>query len=418
MEAPNDQPSQPLPPPTTIWLLRLLALAGLAIAGYLLWVDLASRWAQAWTTVPLCSGLSWLDCRSVLNSQWASWLGLPVALPAAAVYGVAVGVLWRISRRRTAEQLQRLWWWLCAAGVVIVGAAGWFIYIQAAHVGRFCSICLIDHAVGLTLALLIWLHGGARCGKGRLGRTRALTAGLLPVAALVIGQWFFGPPYLVPDVPPPGASKWSELPPDADRQGVPLLGGTVVLDPQQHPVLGLRRARHFVVEVMDFACPRCATVSRLVRDARRLYLGDDVAVVVIFSPLNKDCNPHVTGDNPLYRNACELAKIAVAVWLAAPDQYEAFHYWLLENQARMTRQIALAEAERRIGAGPLRRAISDLRAKKLIKYDVTLTQRLKVKTLPGVFAGSYRFESVFPADADVMARTLMDALDHRDEPTQ
>ncbi len=389
---------------TSLWVLRFLALAGGGVAGYLLWVEVASAIAAGAADGPTCGGLRWVDCKSVLNSRWAKWLSVPVAAPAGAIYATAAVALFALKPGRPAESQRRRWGVVCAAAVALAGAAGWFIHIQVNVIGRLCSYCMLEHLVGLTLALLVGVHALRLTGGRRLALP--LAGGAAPVVLLVAGQLAFPPDYtevVVGDVGKEG--RYTEA-----ASGVSLLGGRVVLDPDAHPRVGLRRARHHVVEVVDYTCPRCAEIAGRLRAARK-WLGPDVTLLVVMSPLSAACNPHVEGDGDGdHEKACRLAKLALAVWLAAPGRFARFHHTLFEEQDRMT----VERAERRAVALVGEEALAEARSKegrldRLVRRDADIAKHLGVEALPGLVAGNRRIEPI-PLAPDILARTLRNAL--------
>ena len=391
------------------WLMRLLAIAGLGIALFLLFVHIAAHWAAARATVPFCSGLSWLDCESVLNSRYAQWIGVPTSLLAAMTYLVMTIALLAMSARRSAQTMRRLWWIVIALATSAAIAAAWFVYLQVAVLGRLCSYCMVEHLVGVMLAMLAWLHVGLTCRALRRVLPSAAVVGVIGAAALVAGQMFIVPRYTHPITWKADADRWVEPGEPADL--FTMSGGNVVLDRRAHPTLGLPGADRVIVDVLDFTCKRCRMAERLLVDARP-YLPPDIAVIVIFAPQSSDCNPEIINGNPHYVHACAMVKLAVAVWLADPSRYAEYHHWLFEHQKGLLPETAQREAERLVGEAPLARALADPRVDQLIRRDLQLAQRLAVGQLPGLIVNDQRFTAI-PEEATELARALRRAMGER-----
>jgi len=90
-------------------------------------------------------------CEELLASRWSQVLGVPVAGLGGLTYVVLLGSL--------AANLRRL---LSPLLGLLVGAAAWFIFVQAVLVGRFCPWCMTLHGIGLLVtALGVWRQAGS-----------------------------------------------------------------------------------------------------------------------------------------------------------------------------------------------------------------------------------------------------------------
>lgn len=393
-----------LPPPIVRWVLRGLAAVGLAVAGFLLFTHIAAELALAGSTVPLCSGLSWIDCQSVLNSRWATVAGVPVALPAVVMYALLLGALVAMRPGRGETMLRRLWWVVNVAVATAAVSAVWFIYLQVSVIGQLCSWCMLEHGVGLTLAVLVGLRavGGGKC-------TLTLSAaglGAVLAGLLVLGQVLIVPRYTQQIAWQSDAERWVEAGEPEDR--VTLSGGNIVLNRQAHPVLGLSGANRYIVEVLDYTCGRCGMLHKWLKDARP-SLPRDVAVLVVWAPQSGDCNPEILETHPRYIHSCRLAKLAAAVWLADPSQFSGYHDWLFQQGHEISVPAAEAEAARRVGRHALEDALADERLAKLIQRDLQLAARLGISRLPGLIVGDRRFTSL-PEEPSELARLIRRAL--------
>lgn len=185
---------------TSIFLLALLA-AG--IAGYLTWTTLSA------TQVAGCTADAGLDCDSVLSSQWAKWLGMPVSLFGAVTYLLIALVTWPAAMRRPRWAPSLLF----ALSLLAAGSGLWFIGLQVLIVKSFCIYCLAVHSCGLmifVLSLLLvigsreerelgyWMTGdGDFLDEGLgLARTFLIACGFAAVglATLMLGQVLAPPP--------------------------------------------------------------------------------------------------------------------------------------------------------------------------------------------------------------------------------
>lgn len=121
--------------------LRVLVGVALAISAYLAWFSLTHG------KVAGCGPES--GCDAVLKSRWAYWLGIPVSLPALAVYASLLGGTFRLRPGLPAESRRWIWRLLIVLAVMIAGAALWFIFLQLVLIKRICPFCMVAHGCGL-----------------------------------------------------------------------------------------------------------------------------------------------------------------------------------------------------------------------------------------------------------------------------
>jgi uncharacterized membrane protein/protein-disulfide isomerase len=195
------------------WPLRGLSLTAMLLSGFLAWISLTHDVALAG-----CGGVAFFDCDTVLGSRWATWFGLPVSLPAVAVYaGILTGSI-LIGPRRSPVRRARAWQALILLGVLAAGAGLWFAGLSFFGGEPWCPLCLVIHACGLAVAGLVLVGGpisrshaeqhwfdalGTAAGfrqavpRVAIAPTAAAKlglAGLVGVAALALGQWLIPPP--------------------------------------------------------------------------------------------------------------------------------------------------------------------------------------------------------------------------------
>jgi hypothetical protein len=132
--------------------------------------------------------------------------------------------------------------------------------------------------------------------------------------------------------------------------------GAVKIDQSMFPVAGDPNAKHVMAVLADYTCPDCKRLHAILGETRRRYGEGTIAVIVMPMPLDSTCNPHVTVTPKKHENACELAKLALAVWAAEPAKFAEMDEWLMDNQpadpaearrkaVELVGEAALAEAE-------------------------------------------------------------------------
>jgi uncharacterized membrane protein len=123
-------------------LAALVALAGVALAGYLTW----SHYGDQSVLCPVGGG-----CETVQESEYAEIAGVPVAVLGLAAYVVLLGlIVWDSPPAR-----------LAAAAIALVGLvfSGYLVVVQAFVLEAFCVWCLVnDVLIAPALAVLTALR--------------------------------------------------------------------------------------------------------------------------------------------------------------------------------------------------------------------------------------------------------------------
>ena len=417
-----DRPDSPGLSAGSLWTLRVLALVGFAIAAVLLGHHVAAEWLQRSATVPFCGDVGWFDCESVLESRWSRWLGLPVAAPAVAVYlllALMVGAM-----KPGARPHGRTWPILCIVGGCLAGAAVWFIALQLIELHRVCTWCMAEHGIGLVLGGWLLVTAGRRLSTG-WARLAAGTAIAVLLAALIGGQLLDRPEYArVVEGRVDESGRYVE-PVNGGNSAV-VMNGMFALNPNAHPRVGEATARHFAVEVVDPTCGRCGKLGRLLHRAAPTI--DGFAVLLVYFPLSPKCNKHIEYDDEHYRLACDISRLALAVWRIDPDRHEAFYEWCVTHVAELyDGEIGLAdyrnEAVGLVGESALSAALADPTLEQMLQRDIELGNRLLEYRddlrLPGFFVGDTTFTAL-PEEPRVLAELIRGALRQRastSEPT-
>jgi uncharacterized membrane protein len=168
------------------WIVLALALAGLAVAGYLTALKLGG------TQAFLCRDGS--GCDVVQASRYSVLLGVPTAAWGAAVY-LAIAVL--AAMPRTARRWQ-------AAFMLASGAVAFSVYLTCISIfviGATCPYCLASGGISVALvAVMVWRRPSAQgrhAAAYKPGRLAGLgiTAGVVTV---LVGAFIFAAEFSVP----------------------------------------------------------------------------------------------------------------------------------------------------------------------------------------------------------------------------
>ena len=397
-----------------VWTIRVLAVVALGVSAYLAWLSMVGRGAMG------CGPGS--DCDAVLSSRWSLWIGVPVGVAAGAVY---LAILFAMSGAgpRNAQGRRRLSWMMVTPLAVLAAGAGvWFVVLQFTSVGRVCPYCMAVHGCGLLIGALVavgmaQLPGRTRDAEYRMvpgarpGRVWALVlVGAAGVAGLIAGQLLsndrdrlvvaYGGGGTTPDAPPPPPTTARAKPPGpmvvvTTRASLspatsvaptppprfPIGAEWVELDPRALPTLGPVDAPYVIAMMSDFTCPHCRTFHAWMDLAVERYHGQ-LAVVTLTVPMDARCNPRIRQTHPRHVNACELARIALAVWRVDRGAYARMNRWLFEPATPRTPEEARAYAKVLIGEDKLRQGEADPAVEQLIARFVGLYDKANGGEVP------------------------------------
>jgi protein-disulfide isomerase/uncharacterized membrane protein len=299
-----------------LWVIRLLLLAAIGVDFFLVSHTLTGKVLSG------CGAEE--NCAQILSTRWAYWLVVPVSFLGLVTHAGLFLLSFR-SEQLERESLDRFL--LVALSYLTLFAAAWFVYLQSWVLGSFCRYCLTAHVLGCisSIGLLLLLP--------KLNRTRSdwsarLTAALLLIV-LIGGQIFFPVQTVAIAVgtqPPATLTGSSQEPrliklaPNLDP--VPLANFPVIGNPNGSLILVF----------FDFTCPNCRRAHPLLEQAATESNGK-LCFVLIPVPINPKCNHYIANLIDEHRDACDYARMALALWHHHPDDFAEFSQQALRTGA-------------------------------------------------------------------------------------
>lgn len=119
----------------------------------------------------------------------------------------------------------------------------------------------------------------------------------------------------------------------ANKRLVSFLGGKLTLDVYRHPLIGSPEAPHIVVEMVSYDCRHCRKMYPIIHDAMQRY-GDQVALLVMPIPLDRDCNSLVTDPTLHHPGACGTTRLVLGVARLNPSVFGKFHDFLMADKEK------------------------------------------------------------------------------------
>ncbi|WP_372723135.1 DsbA family protein, partial [Novipirellula sp.] len=167
-------------------------------------------------------------------------------------------------------------------------------------------------------------------------------------------------------------------PSQPERRTASILGG-LKLDTRQWPLIGKPDAELVFVELFDYTCPHCQRTHAALSQAKARY-GDRLAVIVLPVPLDRACNPTVKQTGAAHAEACELARLAISVWVVDPTAFPKFHDYVFESKPNYA--AALQRASQMVDSEKLRETMSGSIPSDYIAKHVALYKRAGEGAIP------------------------------------
>jgi protein-disulfide isomerase len=132
--------------------------------------------------------------------------------------------------------------------------------------------------------------------------------------------------------------------------------------------------------MFDYTCPHCRNTHSAIHGAFQKY-GKDLAVVALVVPLHPSCNSAASGGNA---DACELARLSIAVWRVKPDAFMTYHDWMFSAGRNRTSFEARQYAEQLVGREALQKELSRKTVGEYIARHVELYKKVGSGSVPKI----------------------------------
>ncbi len=346
---------------------RVCLLVAIVGASYLAWVALTGG------SVAGCGPQS--GCNRVLSSRWAYWLGLPVSLPALAVYFCLLMATLTVRQQRSTGIQQASLLLILTLSLLVPTAAFWFIPVQRLLLHEWCKFCLATHAsAGVAACLLLFavLSRGRPQGETAASIALSRRAIGLSVCCALMGLTILLAGQVLVKKRLYGLTLVSWLSGAASKQ-VSLHDGRFRLDPDKLPVLGSATATNFIVSVFDYTCNHCRALHPVLKAAEEKYRGR-LGIIALPMPLDAACNPLILITASNNQGACEYAKLSLAVWRARAEAFREFDDWMFTSAKPPPLDQARTNAEAMVGKEALDRALTSSWVRRQLETDIDVYQ--------------------------------------------
>ncbi len=320
------------------------------------------------------------------------WFDLPVSVLGGLVYVALTWIAFLISETSPPAR----WRQLVFLSVMAAGAGLWFTALQIFVIKGFCYYCMATHACGIAIVALtlsarpleLELHGKKSKQKEKkpVKLTNAALLGILGVIILAVGQLLSLRTSAVPEELPKPDSPVASVPLPSHSGEVEMAGGQLKLDLAGFPMIGPPHAERIVALLYDYTCPACRHLHPQLIEERRKY-DNRGAVFMIPMPLDAQCNPGVPQTSYQHRDACNYAKIGLALWKINPQAFFQYDEFMFSLEYPPTIEQARSFADGLVSHEVMETLLADPENDRLVSYGVQLfySPALRRKVLPTLF---------------------------------
>ena len=313
--------------------MRLLCVVGIAFSGFLVY----KLFTGTLSDLGGCEETPDENCAAVFGLKWGSSFGIPAIVLALLVYlGSFALTLVAGKAKKFAEQ------GIIALALGLVLSSLWYLGLLMA-LQLLCVFCVLAHLCGLATGGVVLLstyraiHFGIEVKAGM-----ALAAGAVASVVFVAGQLMSSSEGAIYDAKTVASvEKAEEIRRQRNEEKVasyefptiPLEVPTGIF-----PVLGNREAGKVVVLALDYSLDRCRAIREHL-DLLLATLGKEIGVVIVPVAINDQCNDFMPTELPSSKDACEIARYALAVWQAKPQEFLAYHELLIRGGRQFQRSV-------------------------------------------------------------------------------
>ena len=353
-----------------VLLARVLLVAALAVSIYLGWVAFGGSGAAG------CGPDS--GCDKVLNSRWSKWFGIPVSVPAFFLYALMLAALLRLTPKASAQQQRQSWSLLAPAAWAVIGAVVWFVALQLFVIKATCPFCMAAHACGLAAAAILlylvpvheppekpWQREKDVYVVPKHARVAALL-GLAAVGLLTAGQLVHRPKQFT--VSTMGGANLQQTP---AARIFEIYEGRFKFNLSEVPLIGSPAAPHAIVSLFDYTCHHCRDVHGILKEMQHRF-SNQFAIVSLPMPFERECNYTITKTLPAHVNACEYARLGLAVWQADRKVHPQFEDWLFEPEHPPELAVVRQRAAELVGSDRLQAALTNTLVDKYLQLGISI----------------------------------------------
>ena len=367
--------------------IRLLLLVAVGVSVYLAYASFTAGVAG-------CGPDS--GCDKVLQSRWSRWFGIPVSVFSFVVYGALFAITLRFQRKADPAAERVAWRILIPLSIVAVLSIVYFAALQLFVLKQVCRFCMTVHGAGLIASILLLIQAPIRKAPDKPWQAEkqvfvpprlAATLGVIALAAFGVfaaGQALHKP----------------------KTYSFQTYDGRFQFNLNDVPLIGSPRHTNAVVSLFDYTCHHCRTMHWHLMEAFP-KLSNQISIISLPNPLDSRCNSNIRMPRPNpHQEACDYAKLGLAVWRANRKVHHEFDDWLFKPEHPPTVAEAQQYAANLVGGDNLAHAMADPWVEKTLQLGIRVYStnyiHFKMGNMPQLIVGTNIVLKTFSDTAELL----------------
>jgi uncharacterized membrane protein len=334
--------------------------AAAAVAAWLLWYAISEK--------PMAGCGPGSPCDKVMGSAWAYWLNIPVSAPALVTYLLLLGCAVVVGSKKP-ERSERAWNLGIILSVLVIATASWFVYLQLEVIKSVCKFCTATHLLSVCGAAIFLFKARRPINLSVAHRAVLAVLALMMFSGLVAGQ---------------------KLAPHKTNV-VSVYHGKFRMDIREAPVIGSLNNTDFIISLFDYTCPDCHDMHALLKAARERKTNS-FSIISLPAPLDATCNPKIKVTRPKHKDACEYARVGLAMRKCGRDLFQKYDDWFFGQGRIPTLEAAREQAATLAGKERLEQALADPWVDQTLRTGINLYEEV------GATTRSYRLPQIIIGD--------------------
>lgn len=366
--------------------IRFFLAIALGVSLYLAYVGLSG------SSIAGCGPES--GCDKVLQSRWSRWFGIPVSIFSAVIYGALFLTTFRFGGKVEPATQRKTWRLIMPLVVLVIVSILWFAGLQWFVLKQMCPLCMTVHGAGIIAAALLLMAAPLRNAPDKPWQAEKQVfvpprvAASLAIAGLAAFALFAG----------------GQLIQKPKTYSFQTYDGKFQFDLNDVPLIGNPKTTNTIVSLFDYTCHHCRIMHWHLMEAHQ-KLSNQLSIISLPNPLDSRCNSHIRITPPPHTNACDYARLGLAVWRANRKVHHQFDDWIFTPEHPPGLAESHQYAAKLVGSNQLARALQDEWVEKTLRQGVNIysTNYLHLKNghMPQLMIGTNLMGGTFGSTAEL-----------------
>ena len=155
-------------------------------------------------------------------------------------------------------------------------------------------------------------------------------------------------------------------------------------------MIGSPNADRFIVSLFDYTCHDCQLMHQRLVKAQE-HFTNSFSIITMPLPLDQRCYPRITRQQPAHREACDYAKLGLALRRVNLESFQKYEEWYFAHKNTPALETCREKARSIVGKEALEKALADPWLDEMIRKSISIYEEngkaTKSYRLPQVIIG-------------------------------